>query len=120
MSLECCLSYLDIILRAHLEREYTIKNMAIIEYLNILVLIMLKVKLIESTSRYCIFVRKKQVIWRSKKQIIVAWPSAKVEYCVMAHTCCELLWFEVSLRDFDIFYYDTMGMHCDNKVAIIL
>ncbi|XP_042488724.1 uncharacterized mitochondrial protein AtMg00810-like [Macadamia integrifolia] len=45
-----------------------------------------------STSGYCTFVGGYLVIWRSKKQPVVARSSAEAEYRAMAHAVCELTW----------------------------
>ena len=71
-----------------------------------------------STSGYFTFVEGNLVTWRSKKQKVVARPSAEAEFRVMAHGVCELLWIRSVLKDLGIEYEKPMSLHCDNKAAI--
>ena len=50
-----------------------------------------------STSGYFTFVARNFVTWQSKKQNVVARPSAKAEYRGMVHGTCELLWLKILL-----------------------
>lgn len=52
-----------------------------------------------STSGYCIFLGDNLVTWRSKKQSVVARPSAESEFRSMALGICELLWLKIVLDD---------------------
>ena len=48
----------------------------------------------KSTTRYCTFLGGNLFSWKSKKQIVVARSSVEVEYRVMAHISCELMWIK--------------------------
>ncbi|KAL6178206.1 hypothetical protein ACLB2K_049725 [Fragaria x ananassa] len=45
----------------------------------------------KSTTGFCTFVRGNLVIWKSKKQTVVACSSAEAEYRAMTATSCELI-----------------------------
>jgi len=53
----------------------------------------------ESTTGYGTFVRENLMTWRSKKQDVVSRSSAKVEYRVMAHISCEMVWLKNLLME---------------------
>lgn len=44
------------------------------------------------TNGYCTYFARHLVIWRHKKQNIIAWSSAEAKFQVVAHEICELLW----------------------------
>jgi hypothetical protein len=52
-----------------------------------------------STSSYCTFVGGYLVIWRSKKQSVVAKSNAKAKFRAMAHGVCETLWLKMLLKE---------------------
>ena len=60
------------------------------------------------------------ITWRSKKQIVVARSSAKVEYRAIAHTSCELMWIKHLLEELRFVVKLPMTMHCDNQAAIYI
>jgi len=60
------------------------------------------------------------VTWRSKKQDIVSYLSAKAEYRVMAHTACEMVWSQNLLMELDFRQPGRMPMHYDNQSAIYI
>ena len=45
------------------------------------------------TPRYCIFVGRNLITWRSKKQD-VSRSSAEADYKAMTHTTCEMVWLK--------------------------
>ena len=47
-----------------------------------------------STSRYCTLVWGNLVMWRSKKQAVVASSTAEAEFRAVAHGICELIWLK--------------------------
>ena len=55
-----------------------------------------------STSGYCTFLGGNLVIWRSKKQNIVARSSAEAEFIAITHEICKLLWLKFILDDLKI------------------
>ncbi|BBH02590.1 HXXXD-type acyl-transferase family protein [Prunus dulcis] len=71
-----------------------------------------------STSSYFTFVGGNLVTWRSKKQNVVSWSSAKAEYRGMAHEVCELLWIKRLLTELGFKPEKPMELHCDKKLAI--
>jgi len=71
-----------------------------------------------STTSYYMFLGGNLVIWRSKKQNVVARSSAEAEFRVMDQRVCELLWMKIILDDLKIKYEALMGLACDNKSAI--
>lgn len=58
------------------------------------------------------------VIWKSKKQKVVAQSSVEVEYRGMAHGVCELLWLKNLLRDLGFKLKSIMQLYCDNKTGV--
>ncbi|KAK3024979.1 hypothetical protein RJ639_042786 [Escallonia herrerae] len=56
----------------------------------------------KSTLGYLTFVEGNLVTWRSKKQKVVTWSSAEVEFQSMAYGLCELLWIKRVLKDLGI------------------
>ena len=67
---------------------------------------------------FAFLLEKNLVIWKSKKQTVVARSSAETEYRAMAHTACEMMWVNSLLRELGISYSKPMVMHCDNQSAI--
>jgi len=47
-----------------------------------------------STSGYCISTGGNLISWKSKKQSVVARPSAEEKYRAMTSTTCELVWLK--------------------------
>uniref|UniRef100_A0A2N9GSX8 Integrase catalytic domain-containing protein n=1 Tax=Fagus sylvatica TaxID=28930 RepID=A0A2N9GSX8_FAGSY len=72
----------------------------------------------KSTTGYCTFIGGNLVIWRSKKQSIVARSSAEAEYRAMAHTTCELTWLRTVLQEFGLLTQGPTPLYCDNQAAI--
>ncbi|WMV49461.1 hypothetical protein MTR67_042846 [Solanum verrucosum] len=56
----------------------------------------------KSNSGYLTFVDGNLVMWRSKKQKVVARSSAEAEFRGMANGLCELLWIKYVLKDLEI------------------
>ncbi|RVW77722.1 Retrovirus-related Pol polyprotein from transposon RE1 [Vitis vinifera] len=71
-----------------------------------------------STTRYCTFLGGTLVIWRSKKQNVVARSSAESEFRIIAQGLCELLWLKIILDDLRIKWNGPMKLYCDNKSTI--
>lgn len=71
-----------------------------------------------STSDYCTFVGGNLVIWRSKKQVVVARSSVEVEFRSMTHGVCKLLWLHIFLYELGFPITSPMRLYCDNKDAI--
>jgi len=72
----------------------------------------------KSTSGYFTFVGGNLVTWKSKKQKIVAFSSAEVEFRGMAKGLCELLWLKRLLMEIGFGPSMEMNLFCDNKAAI--
>ena len=58
--------------------------------------------------------------WRSKKQDVVSRSSAEVEYRVMAHTACEMIWLKNLLMKLGFKQLTPMLMHYDNQSTIYI
>jgi hypothetical protein len=71
----------------------------------------------KSTTDFCTFVNKNLVIWKSKKQNIVAQSSVETEYRVMTSTTDELIWIKQLLRDMRLKINQPMLICCDNQTA---
>ncbi|XP_070662301.1 secreted RxLR effector protein 161-like [Malus domestica] len=70
-----------------------------------------------STFGYFTFVGGNLLMWRSKKQNVVTWSSAEVEYRSMVLGICELLWLKFLLQDLGVRHSQPMKLFCDNKAA---
>lgn len=70
-----------------------------------------------STSGYYIFLGS-NLVFRSKKQNIVAQSSAKAEYRGMGIIACEFLWLKQPLIELGFIHLKAMVISCDNHVAI--
>ena len=71
-----------------------------------------------STTGYCTFFGGNLVIWRNKKQNVVARSSTESEFKAIAQGLCELLWLKIILDDLRIKWDGPMKLYCDNKSAI--
>lgn len=71
-----------------------------------------------STTRYCTFLGRNLLTWRSKKQHVVARSSSEAEFQAMAQGVCELFWLKIILEDSKIKWDGPMRLYCDNKSAI--
>ncbi|RDY00757.1 Copia protein, partial [Mucuna pruriens] len=71
-----------------------------------------------STFGCCIFLGGNLVIWRSKKQNMVARSSVEAEFQTMAHDICKELWMKIILDDLKVKYEGPMNLLCDNNSAI--
>lgn len=72
-----------------------------------------------STSGSCLYFGPNLVAWSSKKQLLVACSSTKVEYRTLAHITLELFRIESLLAELYINYF-TPTLLCDNLSAILL
>ena len=71
-----------------------------------------------STSGYCIFLAGNLVIWRSKKQDVVARSSTEAEFRASAHGLTEIIWIKRILQDLKIEINVTCNVFCDNQSTI--
>lgn len=53
--------------------------------------------------------------YRSKKQNVLAWSNAEVEFRAMAQGLCGLLSLKIILENLKIKWDGLMGLYCDNK-----
>lgn len=72
----------------------------------------------KSTSGFYCFIRGNIISWKSKKQQVVVWSNAKVEYRAMAITACEMLWLKQLFLNLNISHKEAMIFCCDSKVVI--
>jgi hypothetical protein len=56
------------------------------------------------------------VSWASKKQNLVALPTAEVEYIAAGHCCAQLLWMRQTLKDYG-YKLSKVPLLCDNESA---
>ena len=74
----------------------------------------------KSTTVYCTMVGGNLISWKSKKQVVNAKSSAKAEYRVVAHGCCELLWLRILLEELGFNQGGQMYLYSDSVSAIKL
>ena len=73
-----------------------------------------------STSGYCLFLAGNLVIWRSKKQDVVARSSTETEFRALAHGLTEIIWIKRISQDLNIEINGTCNVFCDNQSTIRL
>ncbi|KAI5341923.1 hypothetical protein L3X38_009798 [Prunus dulcis] len=73
-----------------------------------------------STSGYFIFLGSYLLMWRSKKQKVIALSSAKAEFRGMTKEICELLWLCRLLTELGYRSMSVMNHFCDNNAAIAI
>lgn len=71
-----------------------------------------------SITGFCIFLDGSLISWKAKKQTMVSWSSAEVEYRALAATTSELFWLSHLLKDFHIIVDSLILLFSDNKAAI--
>ena len=71
-----------------------------------------------STSGYCVFVGENLVSWKSKKQGVVSYSSAKLEYKAMTQSVCEMMWLHQLLMEVSIKTVVPAKLWCDNQAAL--
>ena len=72
-----------------------------------------------STTGYCVFIGGNLISWNNKKQNVVAWSSAEVEYKAMASAACELMWVKQLLQELKFCEVQQMQLYCDNQHFIL-
>jgi hypothetical protein len=71
-----------------------------------------------STTGFCMFVGGNPVLWRSKKQHVVARSSAEAKYRAMTSVACELIWLKGLLSDLGFSSSIPMTLFCDKQAAM--
>ena len=74
----------------------------------------------KSTSGYFTFIGGNLVIWRSKKQKVVALSSAETEFRGIAKGLCELPWIRRLLYEIGFTPKSGMNLYYDNNAAIAI
>jgi len=67
-----------------------------------------------STSGYCVSIGGNLILWKSKKQSVVARSSAEAEYRAMASAAYELVWLKQLLQELQFGDITQMTLVCDN------
>jgi len=73
-----------------------------------------------STSGYCAFMGGDLITRWSKKQNMVSWSSAEVEFRAIAHEICEGMWIKRLLEELKTSESTPMKIYCDNKAGITI
>ena len=68
----------------------------------------------KSTTRYCIFLAGNLVVWRSKKQEVVARSSTEAKFRALAHGLTEVMWIKGILQ------YLKIKMDCPTIAFLII
>jgi hypothetical protein len=71
-----------------------------------------------STMGYCTFLEGNLVMWKSKKQNVVAQSSAEAEKRAMAHTASEPTWLQHLLQEIGFPARTPIPQSCDNQAAL--
>ncbi|XP_031251618.1 uncharacterized protein LOC116109531 [Pistacia vera] len=67
--------------------------------------------------RYCNFLGKSLISWKSKRQATISKSSSEAEYRAMVSTVCELLWLIQLFQELGFTDLLPIPLHCDNQVA---
>ncbi|KAM2361604.1 hypothetical protein ACFXTH_003866 [Malus domestica] len=70
------------------------------------------------TTGFCKFVGGNLVTWKSKKQTVIARPSAEAEYMAMVVTSCELIRLKGLIYELRFTSMAPMSLYCDNQAAM--
>jgi hypothetical protein len=71
------------------------------------------------TTGFCMFVGGNAVIWKSKKQAVVARSRAEAEYRAMSAATSEIIWLRLLLKELGHdFECKPTTLFCDNQAAI--
>ena len=73
-----------------------------------------------STTGFCIFLGDSPILWKAKKQPVVARSSAEAEYRAMALTTCEVTWLAALLKDLGLINLPPIVLKCDNKASLAI
>lgn len=71
-----------------------------------------------STSGFCIAIGGNKIVWKSKKQMVVARSYAEAEYTAIAKATTELVWLKQLLGELGFPINVPMCLWCDNQVAV--
>ena len=71
-----------------------------------------------STTRYCVFLARNLVTWRSKKQEVVARSSTEAEFRELAHGLTEIMRIKGIYKDLKIEPQGPTRVFCDNQSTI--
>ena len=67
-----------------------------------------------STTSCCFLLGSSLILWRSKKQAVMAHSSTKAKYCALADITSKLLWFRWILKDLGMSTSSATPLYCDN------
>ena len=71
-----------------------------------------------STTGYCTFLARNLIMWRSKKQEVVARSTIEAEFRALSHGLTKLMWIKGILKDLQIKLDSSTRILCDNQSAI--
>ena len=71
----------------------------------------------KSISGYVVYAQGGPVIWKSKKQPIIALSSCEAEYIALSEVIKELLWTSMALKELGIQHQGPMRVYIDNQAA---
>ena len=71
----------------------------------------------KSVSGYVIYAQGAPIIWKSKKQPIIALSTCEAEYIALSEVVKELLWVSMTLKELNIKRSGPMKVYIDNQAA---
>ncbi|XP_074358065.1 secreted RxLR effector protein 161-like [Apium graveolens] len=74
----------------------------------------------KSTSGFCVLLGTSPILWKTKKQSLVARSTAESEYRAMALTACEITWLTALLKDMGIYDLPPILLKFNNKATLCI
>ena len=74
----------------------------------------------KSITGFCIMLRDSPILWKSKKQSVMAQSTPKAKYRAIATTTCEVTWLLFLFKDLGLFGLAPALLKCDNQATLYI